>query len=352
MTIDTEVLCSQVKQAYETKTLLLIKAGNSKSFYGRAVDAKPLSLKEHSGIIEYEPSELVITARAGTPLAEINKRLDEQHQILAFEPPAFTDQATIGGAIACGLSGPRRPFTGAARDFVLGVGIINGKGEALKFGGKVMKNVAGYDLSRLLTGSLGTLGVILDVSLKVLPKPEVEYTLTQDCSQPQALQIFSSLAGASLPLSAASWFEGQAYIRLSGSELGTQHACESLSDFSIAALPDWWNSIRDQQHEFFSTDKPLWRLSVPPATPELPLEGNTLIDWAGGQRWICSDDEANHIRKIVDAVGGHATLFRNGDRQSEIFHPLPTAMLNLQKRIKLSMDPHGIFNPGRMYKEL
>ena len=343
-------LCDQVRQACAESKPVCIQGGNSKSFYGRASQGDVLRISEHQGVISYEPSELVLRARAGTRLAEIEQLLDEQRQMLAFEPPHFGTNSTLGGAIATGLSGPRRPFSGAARDFVLGTGIINGKGEALGFGGQVMKNVAGYDLSRFMCGALGTLGLITDVSVKVLPKPEVDYTLKQVCSQHEAIERFSQWQQKPLPLSAACWHDEHLYVRLSGSEAASRQAQHQLGDNILESLPEFWTSLRDHQHAFFKRDSSLWRLSVPPSSPPLALQGDWLIDWGGAQRWLYSDEPAARIRQLASDVGGHAMLFRHHDDVDEVFHPLPDGLLALHQRLKAALDPHAIFNPGRMYK--
>lgn len=351
---DTDIavtLCEQVKQACETGTALSIRGSGSKGFYGRPCEGRPLEAGGHRGIISYEPTELVIRARAGTSLDEIEQVLDEQRQMLAFEPPRFADAGTLGGTVACGLSGPRRPFAGAVRDFVLGVGLINGRGEQLGFGGQVMKNVAGYDLSRLMSGALGTLGVLTDVSLKVLPKPEVEYTLSQVCSQSEAIERLAGWLGKALPLSGACWYDEHLYLRLSGSETATRQAQHRLGDNLLEERPEFWQSLRDHTHPFFHTGTTLWRLSLPPATPPLALPGTWLIDWAGGQRWLISDADATRIRKLTAELGGHATLFRNAPDDADVFHPLPAPLLALHKRLKNALDPAGILNPGRLYKE-
>jgi len=311
-----------------------------------------LSTAEHRGIISYEPSELVLRARTGTSLTEIERLLDEQHQMLAFEPPHFGTNSTLGGAIATGLSGPRRPFSGSARDFILGTGIINGKGEALNFGGQVMKNVAGYDLSRFMCGALGTLGLITDVSVKVLPKPEVDYTLKQVCSQQEAIERFSQWQRTPLPVSAACWHDEHLYIRLSGSEAATRQAQHQLGDNILESLPAFWADVRDQQNEFFKRDQPLWRLSVPPAAPPLALQGDWFIDWGGAQRWLFSDEPTERIRQLASDVGGHAMLFRHNDDSDDIFHPLTDGLMALHQRLKAAIDPHAVFNPGRMYKHI
>ena len=350
------IVSSELQQAVlaaiAQKTPLQIIGSGSKSFYGRAASGTALSIAEHSGGISYEPSELVITARAGTPLAEIETLLVQHNQMLAFEPPHFGAGGTLGGSIACGCSGPRRPYAGSARDFVLGVQIINGQGEILRFGGQVMKNVAGFDVSRLMTGSFGTLGILLEVSLKVLPQAEMEETRLFECGEEEAIRRMNAWAGQSLPLSGAFFESGQLHLRLSGSAAGLRAARTRLGGENFSESADLWQRLRDQQHHFFQNKTPLWRLSVPAATPPLNLSGECLLDWGGAQRWLKSDAPAAPIRAAADKVGGNATLFRGGDRQGEVFHPLSPAMLAVQQRVKAAFDPHGIFNPGRMYSVL
>ena len=342
----------QVQAAAAGHTPLAIQGGNSKAFYGRAIAGKTLSVSDHRGIIDYTPSELVISARAGTPLAELESVLAQEDQMLPFEPPHFGESATLGGSIACGLSGPRRPYTGAVRDFVLGVNCINGKGEYLRLGGQVMKNVAGYDLSRTLTGSLGTLALLLDVHVRVLPRPDLETTLVQNCSATTAVEYFNRWAGQPLPLSGACYLDGRLYVRLSGMAEGVQAAAASIGGESLDNAGHFWEQLREQQLPFFAGDTPLWRLSVPAATQPLALDGATLLDWGGAQRWLRSDQPAETIRSTAAAAGGHATLFRGGDRHSAVFQPLQPALLALHQRLKSTLDPAGIFNPGRMYAEL
>jgi len=348
----TEPLRERIASACAGKTPVSIRGGNSKSFYGRQCEDEIIDVSQHTGVLEYEPSELVIKARAGTVLVDIEKLLDQHRQMLAFEPPHFSPQATLGGAVASGLAGPGRPFTGSVRDSVLGVGLINGSGETLSFGGQVMKNVAGYDVSRLMAGALGTLGLLTDISLKVLPKPAGEYTLQQRCSQQDALQRFSEWMAKPLPLSAACWYDDHLYLRLSGTETGIRQAQHQLGEKLLEQAPGWWASIRDQQHDFFQRQSALWRLSVPPATAPLAIHGDWLIDWAGGQRWLYSGESAETIRSMTASVGGQATLFRNGDQTADVFHPLPAPLFKLHRRLKQALDPNGILNPGRMYKGL
>ena len=342
----------QVQTAAADHTPLAIQGNNSKAFYGRTTAGKVLSVSKHRGIIDYTPSELVISARAGTPLAELESVLAQEGQMLPFEPPHFAASATLGGSVACGLSGPRRPYTGAVRDFVLGVNCINGKGETLRLGGQVMKNVAGYDLSRTLTGSLGTLAVLLDVHLKVLPHPLLETTLVQGCSAATAVEYFNRWAGQPLPLSGACYLDDRLYIRLSGMPEGVHAAASKIGGEPLDDAGHVWEQLREQQLPFFAGDSPLWRLSVPAATQPLALDGDTLLDWGGAQRWLRSNLPADTIRSAAAAVGGHATLFRGGNHSGAVFQPLQPALLALHRRLKNSLDPAGIFNPGRMYPEL
>jgi len=341
-----------ISEAVGTGRSLCIVGGDSKHFYGREPVGEPLSTDDCRGIVNYEPTELVITARAGTPLGELEDSLTQRGQILAFEPPGFGPNATLGGTIACGLSGPRRPHAGAARDFVLGVKVLNGKGEILRFGGEVMKNVAGYDLSRLLTGSLGTLGVILEVSLKVLPRPLLERTLVFSMDQAGAIDTVNRWAARPLPLSASAFDGERLLVRLSGTESGVETASRQLGGEVLETGGVFWNALNEQALPFFQCPEPLWRLSVPPTTPPMDLPGQWFLEWGGAQRWLRSDAPAETIRQVAGAVAGHATLFRGGDRQGQVFHPLPPALLNLHRRLKQSFDPAGIFNPGRLYPEL
>jgi glycolate oxidase FAD binding subunit len=348
----TAVLQDKVRHAAAGGTRLVILGSGSKSFYGRPVSGEPLSVGEHRGVIDYTPSELVITARAGTPLAELEAQLAREGQMLAFEPPHFGDRATLGGTVACGLSGPRRPYTGAARDFVLGISCINGRGDYLRFGGQVMKNVAGYDVSRTLTGSLGTLAVLLDISLKVLPQPETDTTLCRTCSQQDAIRLFNRWAGQPLPLSGGCHIDGRLYVRLSGTSRGVRAAADKIGGDATDASGSLWEELREQRLAFFSDDTHLWRLSLPPAAPPLEIDGTTLLDWGGAQRWFKTGLSAAAVRTAVAAHGGHATLFRGSDRDGEVFQPLPAPLLAIHRRLKRAFDPDGILNPGRMYAEL
>jgi glycolate oxidase FAD binding subunit len=335
------------------RTPLEITAGNTKRFLGRTPLGEPLDVSGHQGILSYEPKELVLTARCGTRLREIEQTLAEQGQMLPFEPPLFGDDATLGGAIAAGLSGPRRPYAGSARDFVLGARVLNGKGEILRFGGEVMKNVAGYDVSRLMTGAMGTLGVLLDISLKVLPLPASEITLVSGSDTPSAIKRFNELAGKPMPVSAAACDGERAYIRLSGAQTAVDAARKALGgDLFEEGDAFWQQRIREQEHAFFQGDTPLWRLSLPPGAPSVSLQRKCLIDWGGALRWIRSDKHPDEIFRGLAEIGGHATLFRGGNREGQIYQPLPAPLMTLHKRLKRAFDPQGLFNPGRLYAEL
>lgn len=342
---------TRIAEHHANKIPLRIVGGNTKHFYGlgqQQDSIATLTTTEHVGIIAYEPSELVLTARSGTPLQEIEATLAAQRQMLAFEPPHFGSHATLGGCIACGLSGPRRPHTGSARDFVLGVNVINGKAEALRFGGQVMKNVAGYDVARLFCGSLGTLGVILDVSLKVLPVPDVEVTLRFEHSASEALLKMRDFGQKPMPISAMCYFAGHLYLRLSGTERAVQQTQQQLGGESLYATSLFWQKLKEHTLPFFNTDKPVWRIAVPSATPPLAMNGEQLIEWGGAQRWLVSDTDANTIYDYAQRAGGHATLFRHHHRD-EVFQPLHGKLKELHINTKLAFDPHGILNRGRMY---
>jgi glycolate oxidase FAD binding subunit len=331
---------------------LRLRGGGSKDFYGGALSGEILDTRGHSGIVGYEPTELVITARAGTPLAEIESALATRRQVLACEPPHF-GAATIGGAVAAGLSGPRRATAGSVRDFVLGVKLMDGEGRELNFGGQVMKNVAGFDVSRLIAGSLGTLGLILEVSIKVLPQPMAEATVRLEMLQDKALEAMNRWAGQPVPLAATCWQEGVLTLRLSGAQSAVAAACDKLGGERMAesAAASFWTALREQTEAFFAGDAPLWRLSLPSVTPPLDLPGPALIEWGGAQRWVRGSLDAAMLRETAARAGGHATLFRRGDKTGGVFAPLTPGLMEVHRRLKQSFDPYGVFNPGRLYPE-
>ena len=332
---------------------LRIRGGGTKDWYGQRLEGDILDTRDYTGIVDYEPTELVITARCGTPLAEVEAALAERGQMLAFEPPHFGTGATIGGAIASGLSGPRRANSGAVRDFVLGCKLLDGKGDVLSFGGQVMKNVAGYDVSRLLAGSLGTLGLLLEVSVKVLPRAPREATLVfEGVTEVDAIRSLNEWAGQPLPVSASCWHDGVLALRLSGANAAVDAAIRSLGGDVMPDCARFWESLREQRHAFFDGDMPLWRLSVPSTVGAIVLGSPQLIEWGGAQRWLRAPGDAataERIRATVRAAGGHATLFRGGDKSAGVFQPLAPAVARIHERLKAGFDPAGIFNPGRMY---
>jgi glycolate oxidase FAD binding subunit len=343
--LSLEALRDRIREAAARKAPLRLRGGGSKDFYGNAPRGELLDTRAYAGIVSYEPTELVMTARCGTPLLEIEEALGDKGQCLPFEPPHF-GAATFGGCVAAGLSGPRRAAAGALRDFVLGVKLVDGRGRALVFGGQVMKNVAGYDLSRLAAGSLGTLGLIAEASLKVLPVPACELSLVLELSEASALEAMNRWASQPLPISATAWHSGILRVRLSGSEPAVRAAAESLGGTRLAH-GEFWRDVREHRHAFFSGSETLWRLAVPSDRPPLG-SGDTLIEWGGGLRWVRS----GNAREIAAKAGGHATLFRSGDARQGVFAPLDAVTLGLHRRLKAAFDPAGILNPGRMYAEL
>ena len=348
----TGPLCDRVMAAAGDGTPLAVTGGGTKDFLGRMTQAAPLDVSGHRGIVTYEPTELVLSARGGTPLAEVNAALDEQGQVLAFEPPAFGEAATIGGTIATGLSGPARPYAGAARDFVLGTRVLNGRGEVLRFGGEVMKNVAGYDVSRLMTGAWGTLGVLLEVSLKVLPRAAAVRTVAFEMRAREAVERCNAWAARPLPVTGACHDGERLYVRLAGTGGGVAAAAGALGGETVDG-DEFWTALREQTLPFFTrSGPPLWRVSVPPGTAMTDAGGDALVDWGGALRWLRTDASAKDVRAAAARAGGHATLFRGGDRTGATFHPLAPAVRKLHERIKAAFDPAGIFNPGRMYEDL
>ncbi|MBE7422712.1 MAG: glycolate oxidase subunit GlcE [Zoogloeaceae bacterium] len=347
----TEQLRERVLAAAVDKVPLRIRGGGSKDFYGNAPEGALLETHAHTGLVAYEPTELVVTVRAGTRLAELETVLAEQGQMLAFEPPHF-GEATVGGCVAAGLSGPRRATAGAVRDFVLGVKLLDGKGEVLNFGGQVMKNVAGYDVSRLMAGAMGTLGLLLEVSLKVLPKPPAEATLRLALPQDRAIEALNRWGGQPLPLSATCWSGGALTVRLSGARAAVAAARGKIGGEGVNDAEAFWRGVREQQMDFFSGASALWRISLPSTTAPLALPGGQLVEWGGALRWLKSDMPAAQVLEAAVQAGGHATLFRGGDRTGGVFQPLPAPLMAIHKNLKRSFDPQGLFNPGRLYPEL
>jgi glycolate oxidase FAD binding subunit len=384
MTDLTEQLRERVLAAAVDKTPLRIRGGGTKDFYGNQPEGTLLDTTGHAGLVAYEPTELVVTVRAGTRLAELEAALAEKNQMLAFEPPHFSPLpggergrgrgdaavdlalspdpspasgrgetgATVGGCVAAGLSGPRRATAGAVRDYVLGVKLLDGKGEILNFGGQVMKNVAGYDVSRLMAGALGTLGLLLEVSLKVLPKPPAEATLRLELPQDKAIEAMNRWGGQPLPISATCWSDGQLTLRLSGARAAVAAARERIGGEAVADAEGFWRNVREQQDDYFSGEAALWRLSLPAKSAPLSLPGEPLIEWGGALRWLTFDGPAAVVREAASQAGGHATLFRGSDKSAGAFQPLPAPLMAIHRNLKRAFDPQGLFNPGRLYPEL
>ena len=350
MSDHSQTLQQQVKDNIERGQAMQITAGGSKEFYAQSIEGEAISVIEHDGIINYEPTELFVTARCGTRLQEIEETLAQQNQMLAFEPPSFNEQATLGGCIAAGLSGPRRPFAGAVRDVTLGTKVLNGQGEILHFGGEVMKNVAGYDISRLMAGSMGTLGIILETSLKVLPKPEIEVTTSFELTERASISRINKLCAQPFPISASCFDGKQLFIRLSGTEAGIKSALNNLGGEQLDDADSFWNDLKNQRHSFFNTNKRIWRLSLKPSTPPLEILGEQLIEWRGAQRWLASDQNPEIIRELIEQHGGHATIFKNQQDDDLVFHPITGKLHELHLNVKLAMDPHCLFNLNRMYE--
>jgi glycolate oxidase FAD binding subunit len=363
-------LCDRVMTARAGHRPLFICGGGSKAFYGNlppavaAAEHSQLDVTAYHGIVDYHPSELVVTVRAGTRLTEVESALAAEGQMLAFEPPHYSDRATIGGCVATGLSGPRRMAAGSVRDFVLGTRLLEANSRLLSFGGEVMKNVAGYDISRLLTGSLGIFGALVEVSLKVSPLPLAQMTLSFECDVQTALTRFTGWRGLPLPISASAWIPpsesmsaGLAVVRLSGAPVAL-HAAHIRMGGDVLEENEaelFWCSLKEQTHPFFDKTRPLWRMALPPACPPLAL-GHSLIEWGGGQRWLSGAIDVAAVRKLVQQVGGHVALFRASapaDRPADgVFHPLGAAISTITRRLKNELDPSGLFNPGRLVPEI
>jgi glycolate oxidase FAD binding subunit len=351
-------LVEQVRAAGRRRAPLRIVGGDSKRFYGRPVDGEPLEVAGHRGVVRYDPAELVLTARCGTPLAEVEALLAQHGQRLPFEPPAFGAGATLGGTIAAGIAGPSRAARGPVRDYVLGVRLLTGDGRLLRFGGEVMKNVAGFDVARMLAGSLGILGVLLEVSLKVLPLPAGTLTLRQSLDARAAVDHLSALARRGVPLSGSFWSEGELLVRVEGAAAGFDETAAQVGGATVPAAEaaGLWHAVREQSHPWFArASRPLWRLAVPQTAAALaPLcREPAALEWNGRQAWLTGVDRRT-VEHLARPAGAHVTLFRRGesDAGAEVFAPLAPALLELHRAVKRVFDPASILNPGRMYEGL
>jgi len=348
-------IAARIRAAAADGTPLRIRGGGSKDFYGQSLQGELLDTRPLSGIVSYEPSELVVTVRAGTRLAELEAALAASGQYLPFEPPHFGASATVGGMVASGLNGPARAVVGAARDYLLGVVMVNGKGELLTFGGQVMKNVAGYDVSRLMAGAMGTLGLLTEISLKVLPLAPAESTLVFEFDEAQALAQLNRWGAQPLPVNASCWYEGALMVRLRGARAAVAAAHKTMGGSVMATQgsTQLWAALREQTSPFFAlqSGESLVRLSVPDTAPPANL-GPTLIEWGGAQRWIklpLASTPDVHGR-LAD-IPGHATLFRSDDKSPGVFSPLAPPLDRIHRELKKQFDPVGIFNRGRMFAD-
>jgi len=364
----TEQASDRIKEAASSKQTLTIRGGNSKHFYGNAASGSVLSTLANSGIVDYEPRELTITALAGTPLSEIESLLAQNNQILPFEPPHF-GAATWGGCVASGLSGTSRPYRGAVRDAVLGVGMLDGRGQHLHFGGRVIKNVAGYDVSRLMVGSMGTLGVLTEITCKLLPRPECERTLVLDSDRNIAIHSMNMLATKPLPISATAWRRGegvlgQMLVRLSGTESAVDAAMNQIGG-RVFDDTTFWHDLKEHQLPEFAA-RPLWRVSVPATTQArsaaLEFPNVVMVEWGGALRWLGGDVPADYVFCLAAHMGGHATLFYQGDNGHQgdnqedkagqevvnVFSPLTLPMAEMNQRIRQIFDPHSVFDANRL----
>jgi len=355
-------IVERVRDAHASGRPLCIRGGGTKDFYGETPTGDVLDAGTLVGAADHEPTELVVTAPAGMALVDLEALLAEKGQCLAFEPPRFGPGSTVGGMVAAGLSGPSRAAAGSVRDHLLGVTLISGTGELMHFGGRVIKNVAGYDVSRLVAGSLGILGVIVEVSIKVLARAQAEATLRFDCKPTEALALLHGWGARPLPLDASAWWNGNLIVRLRGASAAVAEATRTLGGETIppAAAVPFWESLRDHTDPFFVAaddaiahqDATLWRLSLPQTAPLLGLAGDELIEWHGAQRWLATALPAAQVRDAAAAVGGHATAFRTRDKSAGVFAPLTPPLRAIHERLKRSFDPKGILNPGRLYPGL
>jgi glycolate oxidase FAD binding subunit len=366
-------------RARETHRPVEIVGHGSKGFYGQPVKpretAETISTAGYHGIVAYDPSELVVVVRAGTPIEALEAVLAERGQRLAFEPPRFGGRGTAGGMVATGLSGPGRLSAGPCKDFILGLSVMNSDSTLLRFGGTVMKNVAGYDVSRLHTGAMGILGLILDVSIKVLPEPAARATVAMTCDMAESVSRCDHWLAEPLPISATAWASaddaapeppGLLRVRFSGAQAAVRSAVARFcteygaTELDPSTSDTFWESLRDQRLEFFippvdESHRVLWRISVPAQTPVLPIAGPTLLEWGGALRWVWTDQPATEVRAAAQRVGGHATLYTAPEALREAhgaFAPLPAVVEAIHQRLKSELDPHHLFNPGRMYAGL
>ena len=342
----------RIREAYENKKRLFVRGSGSKAFFIKPEEGQVvLDAADYNGIISYEPSELVITVRCGTSLRAVESMLASRGQQFPFEAPGYGPVATVGGMVASGFSGPRRAFSGAVRDALLGVKMINGKGEVLEFGGQVIKNVAGYDVTRLMCGAFGSLGMLLELSLKVVPKPPVECTFRKTVGIDQAYTEMTRLRCALTSITGLAYDDGQLYMRVAGSEATLRHIGQDFGGELLYDADSWWRALREHELQFFTDPRCLWRISLPPAAAALDLPGDSLIDWAGGLRWLYSDAPAEDVHLAVKNAGGHACAFRNAPIGQARYAPLDDITHMLSRRLQDSFDPGRVFAGNQLFAE-
>ena len=342
----------QVRSAASRSEALCIVGGDSKRRLGREPVGKPVNVSELAGVVEYQPTELMITVQTGMRISHLREILAEKQQILASETPDYGGKATIGGALACNQSGPSRPWYGSIRDHVLGVRLINGKAEHLRFGGQVMKNVAGYDVSRLQAGAMGTFGILTEVSIRVLPEPEASLTVRQEMDADQAIRTMNTIGMKPTPLTGACWHEGTMYLRLSGPVSVIEASATALGGERVDNDAEFWSGLREQTLPFFERNEDLWRLSVRPTSPHVLPQDDWLIDWGAAQRWLSGRHDHDELEEIAAKSGGEVSRVRGGDRSSDVLPSLIGIKRELLIRVKQAFDPAGVFNPGRLYSWL
>lgn len=347
-----DALAERIRVAAANGEQLQIHGGRSKEFLAEQLSGEPFDVSVYRGVVEYEPTELVVTARAGTPLAELEALLAQQNQMLGFEPPHYGASATVGGCVASGLSGPRRPHAGAVRDFVLGVRMLDGMGNDMRFGGKVIKNVAGYDVARFMAGSYGTLAVITEVSLRVVPRPASELTVRLHADEKTALESMNRWAGQPLPLSASCHRGDELWLRLSGAASAVEAARKSVGGEVVSAGAQFWRALREQTDAAFRPAPYLWRVSLPSSAAPLAIAGTQTIEWLGALRWLATSADARSVRAAAEQRGGSAILFRAIEKTAGVFHPLAPGLMQLERKLKDRFDPRHVFNPGRLYPAL
>jgi len=341
----------QIKQAHDENSSVFIRGGASKAFLMDAqASSEILDLSDYCGIISYEPSELVITLRAGTLVKSVVSMLSSRNQCFPFEPPILSEASTVGGMVASGFSGPSRPFTGSLRDAVLGVKMLNGKGEVLKFGGEVIKNVAGYDISRLMAGSFGTLGAILEVSIKVIPKPKAQATVVLKANSQNLLSQMHKLRQTQPNINGLAAVDSKIYCRVGCGETSVSYTTRKIGGEILEEGEEFWNDLNNQTHPFFQSREPLWRLSLAPATKSLLTDSSSVFDWGGALRWVKADIAIADVQHLAKESHGSAMPFFRG-KDVPALYSLPGPLFHLHNRVKHSLDPKGIFDASGFVEE-